>query len=825
MAGSAVIGSLRVVLGIDTSMFDKDMGGVMKSLKGLGNSMQAMGKSMSLGLSAPIAAFGAVTLKTAGDFEASMNRVGAATGTTGAELKALENLAIDLGSSTSKSASESADMLEMLAKNGLSAQQILEGAAEAAITLSEATGGDLSRSADVATNVMAQFGLKAKDLARVVDQITGVTLASQHDFEDYSLAIGQAGGVAGGLGVSLTDFNAVLAATSDTFNSGSDAGTSFKTFLTRLVPQSDGAADAMKKLGLEFFDSNGKMKSMADIAQELQDGLKGLSDEAKNNYLTTIFGQDALRTALAMGAQGRAGIIATTEEISKQGIAQEQADARMKGLNGSLEELAGAFEKLQIVIANSGLLDLVTTIVQKVTEWVRALSEVNPEILKWGTIIAGVAAALGPLAIGIGLALSGFAALLPILAPIGVALMALVSPIGLVVGAFAGIAAAWLYWDEVKAAFPEFGAAVETTVAAVKAYLTGLWEQFKLAGTLIVQVLQGDFAGAFETLKQMFVNVGQTFLNVATTIFPQAVEKIKGIAGQIIEAFKAIPGQMLQIGGDIIQGLWNGVSAKWDEVKGGFSDIGTQVGTFVMDSLGIHSPSRVMHEIGLYTMQGMANGLKEGGAGVLAVAKDVSAALIDTAKKAPIAAKQTTDAWAGLREVKEQADDTGNSLGSMFSGFGSSVADLLKGTKSLRDVLADVAGSLADSFFQKGLSALGGSSGGGFGGFLSSLLGGLIGFASGGTILPGGAGGIDSQVVAFRKSPNEQVDITKPGQRKASGGAGLQNIRVFVDEDGNWKAAVARIADQRAVPIAQSTIERYDQGMPSRFNDIMLRNG
>src|SRR6478735_7829047 len=125
---SAVIGSLRVNLGIDTAAFDKGLADAMKSLKGIGSSMQNVGKSMSMYLTAPIVGFGALTVKTAGDFEAAMNRVGAATGSTGTQFQALEDLARDLGRTTTKSASESADMLEMLAKNGLTAEQILGGA-------------------------------------------------------------------------------------------------------------------------------------------------------------------------------------------------------------------------------------------------------------------------------------------------------------------------------------------------------------------------------------------------------------------------------------------------------------------------------------------------------------------------------------------------------------------------------------------------------------------------------------------------------------------------------------------------------------------------
>lgn len=144
---------------------------------------------------------------------------------------------------------------------------------------------------------------------------------------------------------------------------------------------------------------------------------------------------------------------------------------------------------------------------------------------------------------------------------------------------------------------------------------------------------------------------------------------------------------------------------------------------------------------------------------------------------AEAAAKQTGAAFAGI----------GDSFNGIFSSFGSSIADAIKGTKSWTDVLKDLLSQIA----KVALSGLSKSFGGGFGGFLSSLLGGLVGFADGGNFQVGGAGGVDSQLVAFKASPNETVSITKPGQ---GGGGGAVDVRVYVDQDGNWKAAVERIA-------------------------------
>lgn len=745
MAGSAVIGALRVNLGIDSAEFQEGLRNAAKSLKGLGQQMTKIGAGLSAAVTAPLTAFGVSIVKTAGDFEASMNRVDAATGATAEEFKALEKLALDLGANTSKSASESADMLEMLAKNGLDATQILDGAAVAAIKLSEATGGDLSRSADVATNVMAQFGKEAKDLAPIVDQITAVTLASQFGFDDYALALGQAGGVAGAVGVDLTDFNAVLAATSSVFNSGSDAGTSFKTFLTRLVPASDTAAAAMESLNLKFFNADGSMKSMSGVAEELRTKMSGLSDEALNENMTDIFGVDGMRTAIMLMKEGGAGIDAMIQKVNQKGVAEEQAAARMKGFNGEMEKLSGAFENLQIAIASSGLLEMVTGFVTQISGWIDALAATNPELLKWGTIIAGLAAALGPVVLAVGMLATGIAAIS--------------APVALVVGG----------------------------IAALTAGIIAFWPEIDAAGKAVNQFLFSigpNLLAALNTAKQKFLDLG-TYL--------------EGLSNQIVGFFAALPGQMLQIGGQIIDGLWNGIKSKWESVKAGVAGIANSITTSIKSTLGIHSPSKVMHEVGVNTMQGLANGMAS-------MNDEVKGIAADTANAIATIKPQLGDAWAGLREVTSEAKAAHNDLSSMFSGLGSSIAGLIKGTKSWRDVLADVLGQLA----QAAISSIGaGGSGGGLGGFLSGLLGGLVGFARGGTILPGGAGGIDSQLVMFRKSPNERVDITKPGQTLS--GSREITLHVIGEEGPMFRPTIQAESEGVAMKVTQGGFDQYDK--------------
>jgi TP901 family phage tail tape measure protein len=350
------------------------------------NAQVAAMRGRVFGAAAGVAAIGAALWKpitAAADFEAAMNRVRAALTASDEETAALAAKARELGETTQFSASEAADAIEMLAKNGLSAAQILGGGLENSLLLAASAGTDLASAGDLITDVMLNFGKGADELGAAADGVTGVLLASKFGFDDYRLALAQAGGVAGGLGVELEDFNAVIAATSPAFGSGSDAGTSFKTFLQRLVPQSKKAAAAMHNLGLDFFNADGGMKSMAEIAGELQDGLSGLSEEARNEALSTIFGTDAMRTAIGLMREGEEGVRRLEATIAGASAA-EQASARMKGFWGMIREVRSVLESLAISIGDT-LLPALTDFGKMITPLIGDLSRrvaSNPGLTK-----------------------------------------------------------------------------------------------------------------------------------------------------------------------------------------------------------------------------------------------------------------------------------------------------------------------------------------------------------------------------------------------------------------------------------------------------------
>ncbi len=401
MAMGMEIASLFAKVGADVGDFNKAMSGVRDELTGGEKSVNKFADvagaafkvvaAAALTLGVTIAGVVGSSVLAAADMEQGIADIGAMMALTGDETAKLQDHIMDLGLSPDLkvSATEAAGAVMSLGTAGLDMAEIMGGASKATILLANATGlkgeGGFASAANIATDVMAQFNIKAKDMTAAVDQISGTTIASKFTIDDYRLAIAQAGGVAGALGVEFDDFNAAIAAIAPSFASGSDAGTSFKVFLQRLQPVSNNAEDWMQSLGIiteeagnRFYDASGNMKSMEEIAGVLAEAFGGLTEANKNEAASRIFGTDAMRAGLALAEGGTVIIRDFKKEIGKVN-AEELAAKRMDTLKGSWEIFQGVVETLQLSLGQKFL-----PVARSVVEWSTDLAQkYGPPLIKW----------------------------------------------------------------------------------------------------------------------------------------------------------------------------------------------------------------------------------------------------------------------------------------------------------------------------------------------------------------------------------------------------------------------------------------------------------
>jgi TP901 family phage tail tape measure protein len=470
MAG-VTIGFLKFVLGFDTVAFKKGMSQaerelvvMQKNFKKVGDGLTNLGKSMSLAVTLPLIGIGAAAIKMAANFETAMNEVSISTKATAAEMQTMKDLALDIGKDTTKSASEAANAMDMLAKAGMATTDIINGGAKATVALAEAAGSELEPAAAAVTDAMSQFELKTSDLPKIINQITGAVNESKFAFDDFTYGMSQGGGVAASAGLEFDEFAAALAATSSQFSSGQDAGTSFKTFLLRLIPDTKKAATAMSNVGFEAYDATGNLKPLRDIAEQLNVKFGKMSEGDRLAQFKVMFGQDAVRTAIGLYKAGGKGIDEMMAKLAATD-AGKQAAMRMKGFNAELEKLKGSLETAAIKLADAGVLTAITNFVSKLGELVDKFSELDPKTKNMILTIAAFAAAIGPVMIVLGPIVRLVGAMLPHLAKLG----PLLGGVGVEAGAAAGTIGplatvalpaltaalgvaylAWKDWDDIK---------------------------------------------------------------------------------------------------------------------------------------------------------------------------------------------------------------------------------------------------------------------------------------------------------------------------------------------------------------------------------------
>ena len=346
----ATIKTLVVKLVGDIAGFQETMQRGSRMVQETGRNIQSAGASIAGAFSVPAAGMALVlgdSVNQAQKLQAQLSGVQAVLGATAQETAKLQGVveALAIDPQLKVSAQEAANAVEMLARNGLGVEEIMNGAARGVVLLSNATGGDFSQAADMATDVMALWKMEASELETAVNGITSVVNNSKFSVNDYALALAQGGGVAATVGVEFNDFNAAIAAMSPLFASGADAGTSFKTMMQRLVPQTNSAADAMKGLGLAGIDNDLALTTLHATLRDMS--MAGNIEEANKFNKQLVESGDVmetLRNALGMtqGAflnfQVDTGILQTAFH-NMDGSMKSMPEV-VDALNGSLIDLS-----------------------------------------------------------------------------------------------------------------------------------------------------------------------------------------------------------------------------------------------------------------------------------------------------------------------------------------------------------------------------------------------------------------------------------------------------------------------------------------------------
>lgn len=342
-------GKVVIETGLDSSGIEqglKKLGGITK--KGLKVAATAVA-----GTSAALAGVATVAIKTGSDFEAQMSRVKAISGATEQEFAKLKEQAIELGADTAFSSGQAAEGMENLAAAGFTTNEILE-AMPGLLDLAAASGEDLSNSSDIAASTLRGFGLAAEDVGHVADVLAENANRTNSSVAETGEAMKYIAPLARAAGISMEETAAAIGIMANAGIQGGQAGTTLRGALSRLSRPTEDMQEAMSELGVSFYDSEGKMLSLTDQVDVLGKAMEGMTDEQKNNYLVTLYGQEALSGMLALINEGPESLESLTKAYTTcDGSAKKAAETMQDNLKGAVEQLSGSAESLGIVFYES----------------------------------------------------------------------------------------------------------------------------------------------------------------------------------------------------------------------------------------------------------------------------------------------------------------------------------------------------------------------------------------------------------------------------------------------------------------------------------------
>lgn len=403
--GSTALGLAHVVFGADTQEFDSAakgvrgvLGDLMNMFRDVERQITKVGAAATVGITLPFAALVRTASKGARTFESEMKKVESALGNISPEkLEQLSDAARELGPRVGKSATEAATGLDSLARAGMSVEDILSGGLDAALQLSAAGQTDVSIAAATLTDVMGQFELQASDLPMIVRNIVGGLDATKFSMDDFVDALAQGGGVVAAGGATFTEFATAISAVATQFKSGSDAGTSLKTYMATLTGKSKEAKKEIEALGLSFYNADGSVKSFADQAEMLQNVFGEMSDRDITEKLQTLFGTDAVRVAIGLIRQGRQGIEDLQSTIMN-GDVDKKIAVVMEGSEAASKRIGNAWEQLKLrLMIDTGLLDVITAIKNGFATLLEWISKLPTPVLQVMLAIGALVSAIGPL--------------------------------------------------------------------------------------------------------------------------------------------------------------------------------------------------------------------------------------------------------------------------------------------------------------------------------------------------------------------------------------------------------------------------------------------
>lgn len=588
---------------------------------GYGTNMVGMGAGASASVALPVIEF-AKAEDAATQLKVSMMGVG---GTVAPEFQKINDLANQLGNRLPGTTADFQTMMAKLVQQGISYKAILGGVGEASAYLAV----QLQMPFDAA----AEFAAKMQDATKTTEgdmlSLMDVIQKSYYSGVDPTNMLSGFSKISAGMktiraqGLEGAKAMAPLLVMADqAAMAGESAGNAYSKIFAAMMDTGKikDTFDDLKKakgisMSMNFTNGKGEFGGLDNMFKQLEK-MKKMSTEDRLPILSDLFGNDA-ETIQALNLlidKGKAGYDDTVAKMQAQADLQTRVNQQLGTLKNLWDAATGTFTNAMVAFGASvepeikALVNQIANAAEGLQNWAKANPTLANTLMK---VVAGLGAlllVLGVLTIVLASVLLPFALLRFSLMTLGLRSVGIIGMIGRALGGLSMMIRAVFF---ALAANPLLAAFLLLAMAAyliyknwapIKEFFVGLWNGIVAATSAGIEAVVGFFGSGIG-------NISATILNWSPIgLFYRAFAAVMSWFG--VE----LPNTFTGFGQMIMQGLANGITAGISWVVDKARAAASAVTNTAKSVLGIHSPSRVFHQLGGYTMQGFEQGLLSGAA-------------------------------------------------------------------------------------------------------------------------------------------------------------------------------------------------------------------
>jgi TP901 family phage tail tape measure protein len=362
------------------------------------------GKALTLGVTVPMIGMGVASGKVAATFEKEMSNVATLIDTNKESIAAMGDEVLKIGRRTPVALSSMTEALFDIRSAGISAADqfiVLEKSAQ----LGVAGLGSTKEAADIATSAINAFSLKGAEAERVYDLIFKTTKNGKTTISALAQGFGGVAGTVAASGTALDEYLSSVAALTTTGLPAAQAHTQLKAVISGLTRETEKSKKVFEALGAKNLpelirQSGGLVPALRRITKELKE------DDAR--ILELVGSTEALNAVFGLtGAQAK-------KQEEALASMRDGSDALAEAFQKQTSASAAKFQKMQNTIQAStikignALLPLAEQAAEKLAVWAKKFDNLDGETKKWIAVVGLGVAALGPLLLVTGTAITVF---------------------------------------------------------------------------------------------------------------------------------------------------------------------------------------------------------------------------------------------------------------------------------------------------------------------------------------------------------------------------------------------------------------------------------